>query len=157
VNRLLATLAFAATGAFAAEPAWPPANTAGRLQELRAVLISATSTPAERQAAREDMMKMIVNDAAAVRPARMPPRSAVERARSVFEGNPDAAKPVPPVPPVSTVALPSPAAAPVVNPATGATLLPLGRSVVDPITGRMYHDVPGGYLDPLTGQLVPKR
>jgi hypothetical protein len=158
MNRLLAMLAIASTGAGAAEPTWPPAaDAARRLQELRAVLISPASTPAERQAAREEMMKMIVNEGAAARPAPMPPRAAVESPRSVFEGRPDLAKPVPPTPAVSTVAPPAPAAAPVVNPASGATLLPQGRSAVDPATGRIYHEVPGGYLDPLTGQFVPKR
>jgi hypothetical protein len=151
-------LAIASIGAVAAEPAWPPAaDAARRLQELRAVLISATSTPAERQAAREEMMKMIVNEGAAVRPAPMPPRAAVEPGRSVFEGKPDLAKPVPTAPPVNSLAPPAPAAAPVVNPATGAVILPQGRSAVDPATGRIYLEVPGGYLDPATGQFVPKR
>jgi hypothetical protein len=158
VTRLFAIFAIASITAGAAEPVWPPAtDAASRLEDLRAVLMSATSTPAERQAAREEMMKMIVNDAAPRRPAQMPPRAAVDSPRSVFEGKPDLAKPLPPAPPRNTVAPSEPLASPTVNPATGATLVPLGRSVVDPATGRMYHEVPGGYLDPATGQFVPKR
>ena len=63
MTRLFAIFAIASITAGAAEPVWPPATDAARrLEDLRAVLMSATSTPAERQAAREETMKMIVNE-----------------------------------------------------------------------------------------------
>lgn len=151
-------LAAAPLAAAAVEPVWPPTGEAAtRLQQLRGVLISASSTPAQRRAAREEMMRMIVNDAAPARPAAMPPRAAVESPRSAPGFGPALAKPLPVPPDVSAVAPPALPGAPVVSPANGAMLLPLGRSLVDPATGRIYLDMPGGYIDPATGQILPKR
>lgn len=134
---------------------WPPdeAGTA-RLVELRAVLGDAASTPAQRDAARAEMLKMILSrpDAPA---ATMPPRAAVAP-EAASAGAVIPATKRPPVPTVSRVAPPAKAAPPMIAPATGAVLAPQGPGYVDPATGRLYQPVAGGYVDPATGLFVAK-
>ncbi len=155
---LAAILLAAAAGAMAQEGEWPlsPAS-ATRLAELRAVLIDPASTPADRDAARAEMMRMILAHPDSPPPKKMPPRAAVAVPSGSMAKSPEPLPGrVPGVPPVSAVAPPVAAPLPVPAPATGATLLPRGPGFVDPATGRLYLAVPGGYLDPATGRFVPK-
>lgn len=142
-------------GAARAAGGWPPDEAgAARLAELRGVLGSPASTPAQREAARAEMLKMILSrpDAPA---ATMPPRAAVTpEGAAAGAAIPPTMRP--PVPPVAPVAPPVKASPPAIAPATGAVLVPQGPGYVDPATGRLYQPVAGGFVDPATGRLVAK-
>ena len=156
---ILAAILLAAVGAArAGEAAWPPSpESAARLAELRAVLIDPASTAAARDAARAEMLRMILAHPDSPPPKQMPPRAAV-----IVPSGPGAKSPVPNTvagpapPPVSRVAPPVTPPPAITSPATGATLFPQGTGYLDPATGRFYQAVPGGYIDPATGRFVPK-
>ncbi len=156
MRMLAGLLALLLAGAVHAQEGWrltPEATE--RLAELRAVLGDPASTPAAREAARAEMMRMILANPDAPPPKKMPPRAAVAvPAESVLK-KPEVAKVVPVAPPVSRVAPPVNAAPPVTSPG-GGTLVPQGAGYVDPATGRYYQSVPGGLVDPATGRFVPK-
>jgi hypothetical protein len=160
-----AAFAFAATCAVAVDStAWPPApGVEARMHELQQVIIARDSTPAQREAAREELGKLLKSPAGRDTPipgekpaAKMAPRAAIEPFPSVV-------KPANIAPPPTS--LPSGVAhvdvivppKPVLNPQTGSAPAPAGRFAVDPRTGALLHEAgPGGYVDPRTGQFVPR-
>lgn len=153
VGCLLAALVVAG-GALAAEPAWPPGPSAqARIDELRRVIGDPAATAAQRQAAREELVRLLMSPAASGKPvAAMPPRAAI-----------DPAPPVPPPTPPRTAAPPAltPVAPPVRAPmpvpdGKGGTVVPQGKTAVDPRTGATLIDVGNGWVDPATGRFVPK-
>lgn len=153
VGCLLAALVVAG-GALAAEPAWPPGPSAqARIDELRRAIGDPATTAAQRQAAREELVRLLMSPAAAGKPvAAMPPRAAI-----------DPAPPVPPPTPPRTAAPPAltPVAPPVRAPmpvpdGKGGTVVPQGKTAVDPRTGATLVDVGNGWVDPATGRFVPK-
>ena len=152
----IGALLFLFAGAAPADATWPPSpQAAERLAELRAILGNPASTPAAREAARAEMLSMILARPDGPPPKTMPPRAAVAVPADSTVKKPEVAKVVP-APPVSRVVPPSPASPPLTVPSTGATLVPQGTGYVDPATGRLYQSVPGGYIDPATGRFVPK-
>ena len=161
----LAALALVAMPAVALDaPQWPPpAPTADRMRALQEQLRDAQLTPAQREAAREELSSLLKSPAGQARgrtpdekPAR-PARAAVlEPARTPVVPTTEIT-PVKPPPPegvarLEVVAPPKP----VVIPDTGIVLTPGKPVTVDPRTGGVLHEVPGGYIDPRTGQLVPR-
>jgi hypothetical protein len=160
---LAALLAAAASGAFAADAAWPPPDPVqSRMRELQAAIRSPGSTMRQREAAREELAGLLKSPAGRDRTTPEEARK-VPAARAAIEPYPGVVRPLPPIattnpaPPgvarLEVVPAPKP---PAVNPRTGAPALPSGRFAVDPTTGAVLHEVPGGYVDPRTGQFVPR-
>jgi hypothetical protein len=146
-----------ATAAHAADATWElPSESAARLGALRAVLGDSRSTPADRDAARAEMMRMILANPDSPPPKKMPPRAAVTVPADALVKKPEVAKVVPVGPSVTRVAPPVPPSPPVTVPETGTVLQPQGAGYVDPATGRYFQAVPGGFIDPATGRFVPK-
>jgi hypothetical protein len=159
VRGRIVLLSLLLAGAARGEATWPPSPQAGeRLAALRAVLADRASTPAAREAARAEMLRMILANPDAPPPKTMPSRAAVALpAESAAPAKkPEVARVVPILPPASRVAPPVVASPPLTVPSTGATLVPQGAGYVDPATGRLYQPVAGGFLDPATGRFVPK-
>ncbi|HET9650880.1 MAG TPA: hypothetical protein VFP36_01755 [Usitatibacter sp.] len=152
-------------GSFAAaaldEAQWPPPpGVAQRMRELQHVIIDRDSTLAQREAAREELAKLLRSPAGQAR-ARTPDEKPPRPARAAIEPFPSVVKPaerVPtPAPPsgVARVEVVEPPK-PVVIPQTGAPATPSGNFAIDPRTGNVLHGIPGGYIDPRTGQVVPR-
>jgi hypothetical protein len=140
-----------------AEANWPLSPEAGaRLAELRAILGDPATTPAARDAARTEMLRMILANPDAPPPKKMPPRAAAAVPVDPLVNKPEAAKAAPAAPPATRVAPPVAPMPPLTVPGTGAVLQPQGAGYVDPVTGRFYQPVPGGYVDPATGRFVAK-
>ena len=152
----IGALLFLAAGAAHADANWPPGpQAAERLVELRAVLGDPRSTPAARDAARAEMLRMILAHPDAPPPKALPPRAAVALPADASGNKPEVAKVVP-APPVARIAPPAAPPPPLTVPSTGAILVPQGTGYVDPATGRIYTPVPGGFIDPATGRFVPR-
>lgn len=150
---LLAALALVG-GAVAAEPAWPPGPAAqARIDELRRTIGDPASTAAQRQAAREELVRLLMSPSATGKTiAPLPPRAAIEPA-------PPARPPAPPQanPPMAITPVAPPARAPLPVPdGKGGTVVPQGKTAVDPRTGATLVDVGNGWVDPATGRFVPK-
>jgi len=156
LRKRIGVLLFLASCAAHAGTPWPPSEqVAQRLVELRAVLGDASSTPAARDAARAEMLRMILAHPDAPPPKALPPRAAVALPADASGNKPEVAKVVP-APPVARIAPPAAPPPPLTVPSTGAALVPQGTGYVDPATGRLYTSVPGGYIDPATGRFVPR-
>jgi hypothetical protein len=139
--------------AAAADPAWPPPpQTQARMDALRHTIADPKASAAERQSAREELVRLLMNPSHAGEPlGPMAPRAA-----------PDPAAPAKPFAPAVTPK-PAPAAiAPAARPAPavadpkGGTIVPSGQTAIDPKTGATLVDVGNGWLDPATGRFVPK-
>jgi hypothetical protein len=155
---LLAALVLAA--APSALPAdttsWPPPkDVQARMQELHAAIRDPNSTPAQREAARAELARLLKSPAAppAGTAKALPPRAAIEPYPSVVR--PLAPLP-PPAPGVAHLEVAPPPKPPAVNPQTGSPMVPSGKLAIDPTTGAVLHEVPGGYVDPRTGQFIPR-
>ena len=150
---LLVFLAFAAP-AMAADAAWPPPpETQSRIEALRRTLGDAASTAAERQAAREELVRLLMHPSASAKPLpAMPARAAVDPLAP-------AALPAIPAPPatprITPVAPPAMPVAPIPD-NRGGTVVPSGKNVIDPRTGAVLIDTGNGWVDPATGRFVPR-
>jgi hypothetical protein len=155
----LALLGLAPARSAAQEAAWPPSpEVRARMAALQAVLISRDSDAAARQAAREELIRLLRSPAAPepdVKAGPSVPRAAIDPLPSLAfpaaSANPPALPRIAP----ALVTLP-PRPNPVVDPANGRVLTPAGRAVVDPLTGRVLQETPGAFIDPLTGRVVPR-
>ena len=151
----LSALAFAAFAASALEsPTWPPSEeVAARMHELQQVISARDSTPALREAAREELAAMLKSPAGRKPAEPLPPRAAIQP----FPGIRTPAIPLPP-PPAEGVArlevIQPPR--PLIVPQTGSVLEPREGYALDPRTGRVWKETPTGYLDPATGRFVPR-
>jgi hypothetical protein len=150
---LLAFLAVANLAA-AADPAWPPTPEAqARIDTLRRTLGDPGVTPSRRQAAREELVRLLMHPSAGPLPTpARPARAAIAPPPPVA---PPAAAAVPAAPGVTRVDPPPPVPRPVPDP-KGGVVQPAGKNVVDPRTGSLLLDVGNGYLDPATGRFIPK-
>ena len=159
-----AVLALALPAAAADAPQWPPpAHTVERMRALQETLRNPEVTPAQREAAREELSGLLKSPAGQAR-GRMPGEKPARPARAAV----DDPVPTPLIRPTEiTVSRPPPAEGvarlevtappkPVVIPETGMVLTPGRPMTIDPRTGGVLHEVPGGYIDPRTGQLVPR-
>lgn len=154
--RPLAALAFALLPLAAAAQAWPPPPAVeARMHELQGVLASRDSSAAQREAAREELSRLLKS------PAGQSKRTPEERPaqRATIEPIPRIVRPAenprqfqPPVASLDVVDPPKP----MVVPQTGSVTAPSGTFAVDPRTGSVLHQVPGGFVDPRTGQVVPR-
>jgi hypothetical protein len=152
--------ACAGGGAVALQDAqWPPPpEVAERMRQLQQVIMDRDSTPPQRDAAREELGRLLRSPAGQ---ARGPTPDEKRPARAAVEPFPSVVKPAerisPPPPPrdVARVEVIEPPK-PIVVPHTGAPVLPGGNFAIDPRTGNVLHGVPGGFIDPRTGQVVPR-
>ena len=156
----IAGFAFVAAAAAAVETAqWPPpSEVETRMHELQAVLGSRESTPAQREAAREELSSLLKSPAGQARgrtpdekPAR-PPRAAIDPFPRIVK--PAASPPIGPAPPLAHIEVVDPPR-PTITP-SGAVTMPPSRFAIDPRTGAVLHEIPGGYVDPRTGQVTPR-
>ena len=143
-------------------PQWPPpTRTVERMRVLQESIRNPESTPAQREAAREELSGLLKSPAGQARgrtadekPAR-PARAAIDPFPAVVRPTEIATVRPPPAEGVARLEVTAPPK-PVVIPETGIVLTP-GRPVtVDPRTGGVLHEIPGGYIDPRTGQVVPR-
>ena len=140
-------------------PQWPPSDeAAARMRELQATLHDPAATAAQREAAREELSKLLKSPAGQERgrasgekPVR-PPRAAIEPFGAIVKPAPNPAISVPGVAHTDVVIPPKP----VVVPQTGAVVAPSANVAIDPRTGRVLHETPYGYVDPRTGQFIPR-
>lgn len=150
---VLAFLA-AATLCAAADPAWPPPpETQARIERLRRTIGDPAATAQERHAARDELVRLLMNPGAKGAPALapLPPRAAVDPLAPAKAPVPA----IPALPAPTPVAPPAKAPQPVVD-AKGGTLVPSGKSAVDPRTGATLLDTGNGWIDPATGRFVPR-
>ena len=150
---LLAALVVAGN-TIAAETAWPPGPAAqARIEELRRVIGDAAATAAQRQAAREELVRLLMTPSAAGKTvAPLPPRASIDPVPPARAPTPPQAAPPPAITPVSP-----PVRAPLPVPdGKGGTVVPQGKTAVDPRTGTILVDVGNGWVDPATGRFVPK-
>jgi hypothetical protein len=154
----LASIAMPAAALEAAQ--WPPPQgVETRMRELQQVIIARASTPAEREAAREELSALLKSPAGRQRRAvdekpRRPARAAIEPFPSVVSPVP-IAPPITPPADVARIEVTAPPK-PIVNPQTGSAAAPSGRFAVDPRTGGVLHESGAGFVDPRTGQFVPR-
>ena len=153
-------IALAATPAVAIETAqWPPTSQMEtRMRELQGVLGSRESTPAQREAAREELSGFLKSPAGQARgrtPGEKPmraPRAAIDPFPSIVK--PAGAPPIGPAPPLAHIEIVVPSRPVVMQ--SGAVATPSNRFAIDPRTGAVLHEIPGGYIDPRTGQVTPR-
>jgi len=157
---LLASLALVASLAAAGETSqWPPpSDVEARMHELQGVLSSRESTPAQREAAREELSGLLKSPAGQAR-GRTPDEKPTRPARSPLEPLPRFVKPaenppIGPAPPVAHIEVVVPPK-PLVTP-SGSVVMPANRFAIDPRTGAVLHEIPGGYVDPRTGQVTSR-
>jgi hypothetical protein len=162
IARLVAVSGFVlvTTLAAAIETAqWPPpSGVETRMHELQGVLGSRDSTPAQREAAREELSSLLKSPAGQARgrtpdekPTR-PPRASIDPFPSVVK--PAYSPPLGPAPPIAHIEVLTPPR-PLVIPNSGAVASPSNGFAVDPRTGAVLHEIPGGYVNPRTGQVTP--
>ena len=155
----LLAAAFAALPAFALDsPQWPPpGDEEARMQELRQVIVARDSTPAQRDAAREELVGLLKSPAGR---ARGPLPSEKRPARAAIDVVPnEVVKVAPPAPPPGGVAHIEVIEPPkvVIIPNTGVAVAPTTQGfAIDPRTGRILHGAGTGYVDPRSGQFVPR-
>ena len=155
----LACLGFACALALAAQAQWPPSEeAAARMLELQATMHDPAATPVQREAAREELSKMLKSPAGrehgrtpGEKPVH-PPRAAIEPFGSIVKPAANPAITVPGVARTDVVVPPKP----FVIPQTGSVVTPSNGAAVDPRTGHVLHETPYGYVDPRTGQFVPR-
>jgi hypothetical protein len=156
-----AMLFFASIGVASAveTTSWPPpGGVAARMRDLQAVIANPQSTPAQREAAREELSGLLKSPAGQSRgrtPDEKPvhaPRAAIEPLGPVVK---PALNPSIPVPGVATMEITIPPRI-TVSPTTGVAVAPAGRAAIDPRTGSVLHDAGNGFIDPRTGQFTPK-
>ena len=153
-------IALAATLAAAIETAhWPPSSEVEtHMRELQGVLGSRESTPAQREAAREELSGLLKSPAGQARgrtldeKPRRAPRAAIDPYPSIVK--PAQSPWVGPAPPLAHVEIVVPPK-PFVTP-SGAVATPSNRFAIDPRSGAVLHEIPGGYIDPSTGQVTPR-
>lgn len=155
---LLAAGLLLAFGAAALEaPQWPPPEAeAARMRELQAEMSARESTPAQREAARRELAKLLKAPGApreSAPPSKLPPRAAIEPFPPIAA---PALKPAAPVDPsgVARLEVVGPSRA-IVNPQTGTVVVPLGSAAIDLRSGTWLQETPSGYIDP-QGRLIPK-
>ncbi len=163
---MIARLAACAGLALAATPAapvetvqWPPpSGVEARMHVLQGVLGSRESTPAQREAAREELSDMLKSPAGQAR-GRTPDEHPARAPRAAIDPFPRIVKPaqapfVGPLPPMAHIEIVAPPK-PIVMP-SGAVATPSSRFAIDPRTGAVLHEIPGGFIDPRTGQVTPR-
>jgi hypothetical protein len=155
--RLFALLAMAALPLAAAEaPQWPPSEEVQqRMHELQQVMIARDSTPAQRDAAREELANLLKSPAGRAKPTpdeKPPPRAAIEPYGPILmPAIPAAPRPAPASSDVARLEVTQPPR-PILIPIPGAA----GRVAIDPATGNLLRETPAGYVDPRTGQVHPR-
>jgi hypothetical protein len=162
-------LALAALPAAALEEiTWPPSgDAAARMRELQQAIVARDATPAQRDAAREELGRMLMSN------QRPLPDDKGRKPRAAIDPYPSVVKPVnvtPPAPPpaggVARMEVTEPSRASI-NPRTGTAVVPITPIVpapnppspgfaVDPRTGTVLHPAGSGYVDPRTGQFTPR-
>lgn len=159
-----AAAALAATAAAALETAqWPPPDSvAARMKALQETLSSAGTTPAQREAAREELSGLLKSPAGQAKgrsrdekPARAaigPFPSVISRAPSTPSAPAVTARPSAGVAHLEVVEPPKI----IVDPRTGSAAPQTGRFAIDPRTGSVLHETPAGFVDPKTGRFVPR-
>jgi hypothetical protein len=154
-----ASLAAVATLAAAIDtPQWPPpSGVEARMRELQGVIGSRDASSAQREAAREELSRLLKSPAGQARKSR--DEKPVRPARAAIDPYPGVVKPAeapaasaPPLARMEVVVPPKL----LVTPGSGAAIVPSGRFAIDPRTGSVLHEIPGGYIDPRTGQFVPR-
>jgi hypothetical protein len=156
LRRALALLAWAASAAWAVEaPQWPPPPAVeARMRELRQVIGGRDSTREQRDAARQELGRlMMAPDAKGLPPKAHAPRAAIDPYPSVVAPAPAAPPRLPPMPGVAELEVVTPPK-PIVDPRTGAAIAPSAGFAIDPRTGAVLHETPAGYIDPRTGRIV---
>jgi hypothetical protein len=153
-------LAIAVTAAAAADPAqWPPPTPVQeRMHELQLTIGSREATPAQREAAREELSGLLKSPAGQAR-GPTPDEKPLRPAHAPLDPLPPIVKPLPrapenpaaPVAHVDVVVPPKPLVLP-----SGSVVTPSERFAIDPRTGAVLHEIPGGYIDPRTGQVTPR-
>jgi hypothetical protein len=139
-------------------PQWPPpGDEEARMQELRQVIIARDSTPAQRDAARKELVGLLKSPAGRARgplPAeRRPARAAIDLIPSSVVNVAPLAPPPGGVAHVEVVVPPKP----VIVPNTGIAVAPTTSTfAIDPRTGHILHEAGTGYVDPRTGQFIPR-
>lgn len=122
------------------------------MRELQLIIGSRDATPAQRDAARAELVRLLKSPAGqdhAVRDEH-PARAAIEPFPPVVK---PAANPAIPVPPVAHIEVVEPPR--LALPPGGAALDSSNRFAIDPRTGAVLHQVPGaGYVDPRTGRII---
>jgi hypothetical protein len=162
VNRLATVLAVLALSCAAAEVAWPPATEVqSRIAALRQTIGDSHATAASRDAARTELLRLLMNPATPARDAAnpKPPRAAIEPLPPLVKPLGPIVAPAPSVPALaptaSPLAAPSKSAVPFPD-NRGSVLVPSGRNAIDPRTGSVLIDAGNGFVDPATGRFVPK-
>jgi hypothetical protein len=151
-------LSIVVTAAAAADPAqWPPPTPVQeRMRELQLLIGSREATPEQREAARQELSRLLKSPAGQAR-GPTPDEKPVRPAHAPLEPLPAMVKPLPRVPanpaaPVAHIDVIAPTK-PLVLP-SGSVATRSERFAVDPRTGAVLHEVPGGYVDPRTGQVT---
>jgi hypothetical protein len=125
------------------------------MHELQAVLGSRDATPAQREAAREELANLLKSPAGQARGRTVdekPARAAIDPFPRIVK---PAANPLVPMPGVAHVDVVSPPR-PIAIPQAGAVAVPSAGIAINPRNGSVLQEIPGGYLDPRTGQVVPR-
>lgn len=154
-------LAIAATSTAGSDKAqWPPpGGVQERMHELQLVIGSRDATPAQREAAREELSGLLKSPAGQAR-GPLPGEKPTHPARAPLDPYPPIVKPLPassaaPAAPVARVEVVAPANKALVLP-SGQVSVPPDHFAVDPRTGAVLHEIPGAYVDPRTGQITPR-
>lgn len=136
---------------------WPPAGDAeARMRELQLVIGSRDSTPAQRDSAREELMRLLMSPGAGARgtpPEKRPARAAIDVLPNAIVPVAPAAPPPGGVAHIEVTVPPKP----VIIPNSGIAVAPTTQEfAIDPRTGRILHGAGSGFVDPRTGQFVPR-
>jgi hypothetical protein len=159
---LLCCLACAAAAADA--PQWPPSDAViRRMHELQEVIVSRQASPAQRDAARGELSKLLKSpNAAGPTPDEkpvlsMPPRASIEPVGPLARPMPNPKITQPDVAKVEVIDPPRITAPSIaITPRTAAPVSPSTGAAVDPRSGHLLHETPYGYVDPRTGAFTPK-
>ncbi len=157
---LLAALGACVLPALAAEtPQWPPPeDVQQRMRELQQVIIARDSTPAQRDAARQELAGFLKSPAGRVKGA-TPDEKTARAPRAAIDPHPPILMPDVPTAPRPPVAASEVARVEVTQPPR-PILIPIpgaaGRVAIDPRTGELLRETPMGYVDPKTGQVHPR-
>ncbi len=152
-------LAASPLAALALDPAdWPPAPAVQkRMAELQAVIHDPGASAAEREAARNELRRLL-KTRADPHPGALPgenvPRAAITPFPSVVKPavSPVVKVPAPPVAHIDVVVPPKP----LIIQNNGAPAIPAPGVAIDPRTGQILHETPGGYVNPRTGEFIPR-
>jgi hypothetical protein len=135
-------------------PQWPPPEgVAARMRELQQAMAAPEATPAQREAAREELARLLKSPAGQKSPhAPLAPRAAIEPFPRIAAPLVPVAPPPEGVARVEVVVPPRP----IIVPHTGSPLVPRDDFAIDPRTGRVWKETPTGYIDPVTGRFIPR-